>query len=115
MVDCCPSSYHSDTNATAFRLLFAVIDQIVLFYLERSTGPADKAQAAIIPQGASGRVLPAFEHPFSSRPNRVMLFGYHSSRFQGATHGMDHTATRRNRSQLRNQLVRQRGTLVFRA
>jgi len=41
-----------------------------------------------------------------------MLFLIRSNDTKESTHGMDHTEARRDRPELRNQLLRQRRTLV---
>jgi hypothetical protein len=50
---------------------------------------------------------------FHSDGARAIIFWQAKYCFiQGALHGMDHTATRRDRPELRNQLVRQRRAVV---
>ena len=65
---------------------------------------------------------PATKHgppPFARVPNLTYIFGVDpcysflvAPSFKGANHGMDRTEARRDRPQLRNQLVRQRRALI---
>jgi hypothetical protein len=114
------ASYESDTIASCFRLFFAVISLHQTSSLHRLKNNLKRAPkfcggaSPLRPIHAGSQRLPRatpFAFPFHRNP--CYSFRVPTFRFQGATHGMDHTATRRNRPELRNQLVRQRGTVVF--